>query len=422
MPQKPWTEPSRWVICIIAALFIFHVFLQMLMLNSIGEILIRLFQLTPQQLTSLATCYFIANAIGLIPAGILVDRGSTKFYMLIGMGLLTLGACTLAFPISYGELAVGRILAGIGSAFSFTCCIKLASRWFVSEELGLATGTMNAMAMLGGIIAQSPTVYLINFIGFDAVMMIYAIFAVISLTLMAAIIQDKPSYNLDLPIHSAKPVSMFAAYKNPRNWAGALYAGLILQPMLMLGGLWGILYLNQTHHVEKINAANLTLLIFLGCMMANPLIGEISDKFRSRKYPMILCGFLALMVLTLLLLHPSPHQAMLMMIFFFLGIASSGQLLCYPFVTESNPPELTASASSMISLGIVGVSAIFQPIMVGVLQLHGILRLENNIPIFARDDYHRAFSLFIIGIIIAIVVLLPVREKKSIGIRTEVIT
>ena len=60
---------------------------------------------------------------------------------------------------------VARLFIGIGGSFVLLSVIKLATRWFRSDQLALVTGVSVTMAMLGGFLAQTPFVILKQHIG-----------------------------------------------------------------------------------------------------------------------------------------------------------------------------------------------------------------------------------------------------------------
>lgn len=404
-----------WIVCLSASLYLFFVFMQMLLPNTIGEELLQRFHFTAHELTLFSISYFLANTIALIPAAILIDRGSTRFYIIFGMTFMTLSAISLAFPNSVAIIFFGRACAGVGSAFAFTSCIKLVSRWFPEERIATVMGIMNSMALFGGLMAQTPTAYFITHYGFVPVMQAYAIVTFLSLLLMVFIVRNHPAHHVEpaLNPNAMSPLRQLAAtYGNPQNWLAAFYAGLILQPMVLLGGLWGIMYLEQAHHLSKLAAANLTLLIFLGCMIGNPIIGWCSDAIKSRRLLMFLCGMLALTCLFLITFLPNEQLVVLSILFFLMGFAISGQLLSYPLITANNPLELTATANSTISLTIVGLGVITQPTFTWLMEYNWLPAWENNVPLFNKTDYHLAFSLLVASVVIATCLVFFIKRQK----------
>ena len=70
-------------------------------------------------------------------------------------------------------------MTGIGSAFCFLSCIRLASRWFPSHRMALISGIIVTMAMAGGMAAQGPMTWLAETFGWRHALMIDAAFGVV---------------------------------------------------------------------------------------------------------------------------------------------------------------------------------------------------------------------------------------------------
>ncbi|HLB58399.1 MAG TPA: MFS transporter, partial [Gammaproteobacteria bacterium] len=138
-----------WLVTLTAASFFFYGFIQLNLFNAINTQLMQAFHLNAPQLGQLASMYFYANAIFLFPAGILLDRFSTKKLLVIAVLLCTVGTFIFGLASSYSVAAIGRFIVGTGAAFSFLSCIRLASRWFPPSKMALVTGIVVTMAMLG---------------------------------------------------------------------------------------------------------------------------------------------------------------------------------------------------------------------------------------------------------------------------------
>ena len=68
----------------------------------------------------------------------------------------------------------------------------------------------------------------------------------------------------------------------------AFTLALINLPVFILGGLWGILYLTQVHHLSSAEASYATTLFFVGVIFGSPAFGWLSDAMERRVFPMIL--------------------------------------------------------------------------------------------------------------------------------------
>ncbi len=130
------------------------------------------FSITASQLGFLSATYFYADVIFLLFAGILVDRFSVRTIMLTAMAMVVVATFIFALSHTLTLAAVSHFVAGIGNAFCFLSAIKLASRWFPSHRLAFVIGIIVTIAMLGGVVAQTPFTLLANTLGWRGAVLI----------------------------------------------------------------------------------------------------------------------------------------------------------------------------------------------------------------------------------------------------------
>ena len=140
------TTLKNWLVPLVAALFFFYEFVQMLMPNSLRPDLMQAFHIDATQLGLLSSCYFWANLLFLFPAGMILDRFSTKKVMLITLSLCVVGTLLFSQATDFSMAIAVRFITGIGSAFCFLGCIRLASRWLPAKHMALIAGLIVTMA------------------------------------------------------------------------------------------------------------------------------------------------------------------------------------------------------------------------------------------------------------------------------------
>ena len=126
--------------------------------------------ITLSQLGILSASYIYADAIFLLPAGILLDRFSTRKLLLMCLTLSIIGAILIAISQRFAFIECARIIAGIGHSFALLGCFHLVAHWFPARKQGFLIGLVLTIALLGGLVAQSPTELLIEQFGFHTVL------------------------------------------------------------------------------------------------------------------------------------------------------------------------------------------------------------------------------------------------------------
>ena len=137
--------------------------------------------------------YFYANALCLLPVGNLIDRYSTKKMLLMAVSVCTVGTFMFALGTEYKVVAAGRFLVGCGASFCFLSCIRIASRWFSPNKMAFVTGMVVTMAMLGGLLAQTPFAMLVHYLGsWRQALLVNAFLGVVIWFAVLLIVQDRP--------------------------------------------------------------------------------------------------------------------------------------------------------------------------------------------------------------------------------------
>lgn len=415
---KTRSNLQAWLVCMSAAMFFFYEFIQMGMFNSISPELMRDFQINAAQLGTLSATYFYADVAFLLFAGILLDRFSTRAIILNAM-LLCVGA-TFIFAISTSIWVAGasHFVAGIGNAFCFLSCIKLATRWFPSERLALVIGLMVTLAMAGGVVAQTPLTLLVQAVGWRHAVLIDAALGAAIILLIWFFVHDQPRDGKSTIVPPTLPTTMSlaesikTALANSQNWLCGLYTCLLNLPIFILGALWGIMYVTQVHHIARADASYITMMVFVGTIIGSPFAGWLSDRLGKRRMPMIVAGILSLATIAIIIYVPHLSFVQLITLFLLLGFFTSAQIISYPTIAESNPHYLTGTATGIASVLIMGGGAVFQPLFGWLMDLHWNHQMIENVPIYSASDYLLSMAILPIAFILGLIASLFIRETN----------
>lgn len=412
------TTPSRaWLVCITAGLFFFYEFIQMNMLSSLNQDLMQVYHIQATDLGVLSSCYFIANLIFLFPAGQLLDRFSTRKIILISMGICVAGTVGFALANTLFLASVFRFLTGIGSAFCFLSCIRLASRWFPARRMALVSGLVVTMAMLGGWVAQEPFTKVIELVGWRNTVLLDALVGASIMVLIFMVVTDYPVEKNQILSKQQEQLSQLgywqsvsAAYLKKQNWFGGIYTSMMNLPVFLMGATWGSLYLEQIHHFSRDDATSITGMIFLGTVIGSPLAGWISDKLGRRKLPMLIGTVFSMILILTIMYGPAMPYGVLKGLFFLLGLITSAQVISYPTIAESNPAAITAMSVSVVSFSAIGGGAVFIPFFGKLMDSGWSHTMVNSVPVYAASDYSRAMLIMPIAFVVAFIAACLLRE------------
>lgn len=406
-----------WVVCFSAALFFFYEFIQMNMFNAISANLMHAFSLNATGLGKLSAYYFYANLLFLPIAGALLDRYSTRKIILFSLFLCIVGIAAFALTSSFIWASVFRFMSGIGSAFCFLSSIRLASRWFPAKNMALVSGLIVTMAMLGGMVAQTPLTLLVEWVGWRHALFFDAGLGIIIFFVIYNFVQDYPINLHHQQTHFYQELSKMGflkswrlAYLNPQNSLCGLYVSLLNLPVALLGAIWGSLFLQQADHFSATEASFAPSLLFIGTIIGGPVVGWASDKIQKR-IPLMMLGVIISQLLVIMIICLSGIGIItIALLFFSLGFFTSCQVLCYPLVAASNPKSITATSVSVVSFMAIGGYAVFQPLFGWLMDTNFQGTVLNQIRIYSPSDYHRALLIIPIGFCIAFIATFLMRE------------
>lgn len=354
-----------YLIVILVSLLFFYEFGLNNIFDALQAHIANSFNLTPTTMGVISSIFFYVEILLLIPAGLLLDRYSAKKLISLVLLLSAIGVIITAYSNSIAMLVFARILMGIGGAFSFVGCVRVAVNWLKPNQLARGTGLIATMGILGGFVVQLPLTYLISLMGWRNALMIVGVIGVVITGIIFFSIQDRPSTSGD--VHSViNPMKAFHRFKlaffNKQNFYCGLYTSLMNLPIFMLGAMWGIAYMTQVNHITELQASTVCSMLFIGTMIGSPLVGLISDKIVNRKLPMQIGGGLSLILMLIIMFCNTQSLALLIFFYLMLGLLTSTQMIGYPTVIESNSKMISSSATSVISILSMVAGAIVQPL------------------------------------------------------------
>ncbi len=403
----PRGDLMAWVVCLSAGLFFLYEFFQLNIFDVINQPLRDDFHIDATQLSWMSSAYLWADILFLLPAGIILDRFSTRTVIVTAMFVCVIGTVGFALTHSFLLASFFHFLSGIGNAFCFLSCIVLVSRWFPPRRQALVVGSLVTMAFIGGMMAHTPFAYLNELFGWRQALLIDGAVGAVLLVWIYFVVKDKPS---DAPklsrIQQGRVVPTFIkALTNRQNWLAGLYTSLLNLPIMVLCALWGASYLQVAHHLPDMAASNVVSLIFMGSVIGCPLVGWLSDSQGRRKPLMILGAIATLITVIPLFMHLALSQFALSVLFFALGFFTSTQVISYPLIAESNDAENTGSATGIASVIIMGGAGVGQVLFGWLMTYHA-----HNATQYSVDDFQFALWIFPIAAVAALIAVLLTRE------------
>ncbi len=411
--SREFGSDKAWLVCLVGALFFFYTFIQMSILNSLGEPMMRDLGLKASDIAKLASSYFYGNILCLFPAGIILDRFSTRRVMLLCLGVMSFSTLALAFVQGLAVAMMCKFIFGMCGAFCLLSCVRLASRWFPSERLAFVIGVLLMVAMSGSLFAQTPFTVLADHLGWRFSFVVDAIIGGFIATAIFAVVKDSPAHAVKQENNHRRVsrASFMKVLSHPQNWLAGFYTSLMNLPVMVMF-VFGNLFLTQANGLDRTGASLIMTVFLFGVILGCPAFGWISDKLGRRKLPMIVGACLAIVFVFPLMQISTLSSIELYLVFFALGFITSAQVISYPLVAESNPPELTATAQSVTSI-LIMAGGMAPQLFAYLLKWQWTPSFIENVPQYQADNYQHALWLLPTALILALLSALFLRDARQ---------
>jgi Na+/melibiose symporter-like transporter len=191
--------------------------------------------------------------------------------------------------------------------------------------------------------------------------------------------------------------------KNKNNWLVGMYICCMNLPIMILAGLFGTQYMQQAYGFDALQASTISMMIFVGTIVGCPLFGFLSDYLGSRRIPMLTTAVISLFIFALIMYGPHFSYFAYISLFFALGFFTSSQVIGYPVTQESNRTILVGSALGFVSVIIMGLPGILQPLTGWLMQVSWHGQMQNGAAIYSVADYQHGLLVLLIGFVISII-------------------
>ncbi|EKD77710.1 MAG: hypothetical protein ACD_42C00218G0002 [uncultured bacterium] len=358
--------------------------------------------------------YYIAYAPMQLPVGVTVDRIGARRSLLLGCIIALIGVFIFANTHQFGVALAGRFLIGLGAAFGYVTALKIASLWLPRKYFATATGFLTGAGMLAAIATDNYLTHLIRITPFHDVLLFPAYIGVTLFVLILLFVRNKkPEANDNLSRTSSYRElcrQLWGIMKMPQMWLIGLVGALLYLPSSVFIDAWAIPFLKTARHFSRTDAAFGASLTLAGWIISSFTAGYLSDRFETRRIPLLIATLGAAVVSACILFLPVMNHDVMYGLLFMLGIFCGPHPLCFSLSKENCPHEISATAVSFANFVIMIGGMIMQPAVGGFLGLLSNTTTKTVNAVYSNWDFSIALSIIPIGLIIAYFVTLFIKE------------
>lgn len=371
------------------------------MFNSLAQSFEATFALSALQIGLVSAFYFLSDSILLYPIGVILDRYSSRKMILFGMLLCIIGTLMISLASNSWLLVGARFLAGSAAAFCLLSILRLATQWFPAEKMGQVSGIAITIGMLGGAVSQAPLTWLIGEVGWRFALRDVAVFGGVLFIFIFCVVRDAPASQAFNRIslgqnHVPLWKNFKTLCKNCHNWNAGFYTATMNLPIMIMAGLFGAQFMTQGYGFNPLQASMISMMIFIGTIVGSTILGSLSDYLKERRRPMMLAALVSLILFCFILFGPRCDYFTYLLLFFLLGFSTAAQIIGYPVTQELNPRALSGSALGFISVMIMGLPILLQPLSGYLMDLHG-----SNNGVYTLHDYRLGLSILCLGFVVS---------------------
>ncbi len=375
------------------------------------------FTLGAAALGNLAALYYYSYVAMQIPAGLLADRWGPRRVLTAGAAIAAAGTLLFALAPGYAGAGLGRLLIGGSVGVAFVSMLKLAGHWFAPTRFAMIAGLALACGVLGAVSAGVPLRLLVDAFGWRNVMRFAAALTGLLAVVIWLAVRDDPaergyaSYAPTPPARHAPILKSIVHTLAARNvWLVFLISGAVSGPALTFGGLWGVPFLVTHYAISTSQASIITSMVLVCWAVTGPFVGALSDRLRRRKPLYVSGAVLASAGWCAALLLPGLPLPLLIVLLGLTGCASSAVMVGFAIAKESAPAALAGTAGGIANMGNMLGGMIMQPAVGWILDQRWSGTFANDVRIYDYGAYRAGFSLMLVWLAAALVLLVFVRE------------
>lgn len=341
----------------------------------------------------LGSCYYWIYTLMQIPAGIIVDKYSTKLVAVLATLICSLGLFILILTSNSYVAGFGEMLIGFGSAFAFVLVVKAITQWFHAGRVAIMTSLTMSIGCLGPVLGGPGVAYIARSHNWIDVIRIYCFVGVGLAALIWFVVKDKKSEDKNERVSKSvdAELSLMESVKlvlcSGQAWVLGLMTMAVYAPLSALGDLWGVTFIKVAYGLSPEMSALANNMLYLGVVIGSPIFAYAATICRSFKKPMIvgvIGAFLSLLVIVYFSNYVNTFW--LFVLFFAMGF-SCGSMLAYPLGLALFPKSIGATITGFINMMSMVSGIILLPAVGGTVKYFWNGATENGLPVYTISDF-----------------------------------
>jgi predicted MFS family arabinose efflux permease len=359
------------------------------------------------QLGLMSSLFFGAFALAQLPLGAGLDRLGPRAVVPGLMVVAVVGCALFAAAPSFGPLAFGRALIGMGMAAILPSSFKIFSLWYPPGRVATMSGLLVGIGSSGALVSATPLAWLTSVVGWRAVFAGVAVAIAVSALAIAVLARNTPP-GVAWPASAASNGGFRAVFSDRRFWQIVPLGFFFTGGILAMQGLWAGPYLFDVLGLSRIEAGNVILLLAGGVTIGSAASGWCVDRFGVAR---AITASASLFVVCQFALALRPPLAVIVPLYLVYGLSGSFCIMCMAHARQIFPPAITGQAVAAVNFFSIGGSFCIQWWLGLIIKPFGADAAGHYPP----EAYQAAFLFAATGTLLALLWYLPLAWETMRG-------
>ncbi|MEO0024584.1 MAG: hypothetical protein RL196_1025 [Actinomycetota bacterium] len=314
------------------------------------------FHTNAEQLASLAVLQIFVYAAMQIPIGYLLDRFGARVLLIIGALTMGGGQIAVAFSDTLSQAILGRMLVGLGDAFTFISMIRVINGWYSGRRASQLQQWLSNIGQLGQVASAVPFAALLGFAGWQTAFLSIASASILVALLVFVAVQNSRVAPEATPQALSLANMRWQFLENMRN-PGTRFAFWVhfttQSAATVFVLLWGFPFLERAEGIEKPLASTLiSSMVFVGIVFG-VFYGWLCGSHPRLRYRLVMSVAFAIVASwVLVLLWPGIAPLWLLAtLVAVLGGAGPASMIAFDYSREYTPIQRLGSANGIVNIG-----------------------------------------------------------------------
>lgn len=402
------------LVCFVAGIFYCYEFILRIIPGALqSELSAALGYISATAFGQISALYYFAYSPMQMPVGMLMDRFGPRRLLTFACLCCTVGSWMFTLTSSMFMVGSGRFLVGFGSSFAFVGVLSLTINWLPKRYFSLVVGLITTMGMLGLVYGEVKITQWSAVVGWEQVLLFIALAGSVLSVLVLLLVRDGPEghqpnkYPLPQFFHN-----VFRVLVSHEVWLIGFVGACLYTSLSVFGELWGKTYLEQAHHLTKIEAARTVSAVFYGWAIGAPIAGYLSDKTGRRVMPLVTGAILSLICISIVLYWPGLTYTQLNILLFLYGVFSGVEIIVFIMAKECSGAKLSGTVFAATNMIVTFGGVIFQPLVGKLLDTFGDSGIVSGEHIYTVVDYQVALSVLPLSLLLVTILAFFIKDHR----------